>query len=81
MCILNDGDYDEGFAIALACKDLGLSVDLARSVGVPAELSALVEQVYRRAKASYGDRAGEMTPVKLYEDLIGMPLRLAREQV
>lgn len=76
MCVLNDGDYDEGFAIALACKDLGLSIDLARSVGVPSELSALVEQVYRRAKAAYGDRAGEMTPIKLYEDLIGTSLRL-----
>ncbi len=77
LCILNDGDYDEGFAIALACKDLGLSIDLARSVGVPAELSGLVEQVYRRARAQYGDLAGEMTPFKLYEDLTGVPLRLA----
>lgn len=76
LSILERGDYDEGFAIALACKDLGLSIDLARSVGVPAELSGLVEQIYRRAKASYGDRAGEMTPVKLYEDLVGSPLRL-----
>jgi len=75
LSILDHGDYDEGFAIALACKDLGLSIDLARSVGVPTELSALVEQVYRRARAQYGDRAGEMTPVKLYEDLIGSPLR------
>ncbi|GAB3134829.1 NAD(P)-dependent oxidoreductase [Marisediminicola antarctica] len=75
LSILDHGDYDEGFAIALACKDLGLSVDLARSVGVPSELSSLVEQIYRRAKAQYGDLAGEMTPVKLYEDLIGAPLR------
>lgn len=75
--ILRDGDYDEGFAIALACKDLGLSTDLARSVGVPVELSAMVEQIYRRARASYGDQAGEMTPVKLYEDLIGHDLRLS----
>jgi 3-hydroxyisobutyrate dehydrogenase len=76
LSILDDGDYDEGFAIALACKDLGLSIDLARSVGVPAELSAVVEQVYRRARAQYGDRAGEMTPFKLYEDLIQRELRL-----
>ncbi len=76
LSILNDGDYDEGFAIALACKDLGLSIDLARSVGMPAELSALVEQIYQRAKASYGDLAGEMTPFKLYEDLLGAELRL-----
>lgn len=76
LSILNNGDYDEGFAIALACKDLGLSIDLARSVGVPAEVSGLVEQIYRRARAQYGDRAGEMTPVKLYEDLVGISLRL-----
>lgn len=79
LSILEKGDYDEGFAIALACKDLGLSVDLARSVGVPVELSSLVEQVYRRARATYGDRAGEMTPFQLYEDLIGRPLRLDQE--
>lgn len=75
LSILDHGDYDEGFAIALACKDLGLAVDLARSVGVPVDLSAGVEQIYRRAKAQYGDRAGEMTPVKLYEDLARIQLR------
>ncbi|MBP5801164.1 NAD(P)-dependent oxidoreductase [Microbacterium maritypicum] len=75
LSILDHGDYDEGFAIALACKDLGLSVDLARSVGMPVELSSLVEQVFRRARAQYGDRAGEMTPVRLYEELLGRDLR------
>lgn len=78
LSILIDGDYDEGFAIALACKDLGLSIDLARSVGVPAELSSLVEQIYRRVRAQYGDQAGEMAPVRFYEDLIGVDLRLDR---
>jgi 3-hydroxyisobutyrate dehydrogenase len=77
LSILENGDYDEGFALALACKDLGLSIDLARSVGVPVELSSLVDQVFRRGRAQYGDRAGEMAPFKLYEDLIGEPLRLA----
>jgi 3-hydroxyisobutyrate dehydrogenase len=77
LSVLKNSDYDEGFAIALACKDLGLSVDLARSVGVPVELSSLVEQIYRRAKSQYGDKAGEMTPMKLYEDLIGQSLRIS----
>ena len=76
LSILENGDYDEGFALALACKDLGLSVDLARSVGVSVELSALVEQVFRRARNVHGDRAGEMTPFRLYEDMVGSPLRL-----
>ncbi|MFG6279852.1 NAD(P)-dependent oxidoreductase [Microbacterium sp. 5K110] len=77
LSILDHGDYDEGFALALACKDLGLSVDLARSVGMPYELSGLVDQQFRRAKAMYGDRAGEMVPFRLYEDLLGDPLRRA----
>jgi 3-hydroxyisobutyrate dehydrogenase len=76
LSVLAHGDYDDSFAIQLACKDLGLAVDLAGAVGVPAELSALVEQVYRRARAAYGDLAGEMSPVRLWEDLAGAPLRL-----
>ncbi len=77
LSVLRDGDYDEGFALALACKDLGLAVDLARSAGVPAEISALVEQIYRRARAQYGDAGGEMLPIKLLEDLTRTPLRFA----
>ena len=76
LSVLRDGDYDEGFALALACKDLGLAIDLARATGVPAEVSALVEQIYRRARAQYGDAGGEMLPIRLIEDLTGTPLRL-----
>jgi len=74
--VLYRGDYDGSFTLALACKDLGLAVDLAREAGVPAELSALVEQIYRRARAQYGDDGGEMLPIKLLEDLTGTPLRI-----
>jgi 3-hydroxyisobutyrate dehydrogenase len=76
MSVLASGDYDDSFAMALACKDLGLAVDLGRDVGVSTELSAMVEQIYRRAKAQYGDHAGEMTPVRLYESLAGKEFRL-----
>jgi 3-hydroxyisobutyrate dehydrogenase len=77
MPVLASGDYDDSFAMALACKDLGLAVDLGRDVGVSTELSAMVEQIYRRAKAQYGDLAGEMTPVRLYESLAGQEFRLS----
>jgi 3-hydroxyisobutyrate dehydrogenase len=77
LSVLERGDYDDSFALALACKDLGLAVDLARDVGVPVEVSALVEQIYRRARAQYGDQGGEMLPVKLLEDVTGTQLRLA----
>jgi len=77
--VLERGDYDDSFALALACKDLGLAVDLARQTGVPAEVSALVEQIYRRARAQYGDSGGEMLPIKLLEDITSTPLRLPQE--
>ncbi|MEO8967009.1 MAG: NAD(P)-dependent oxidoreductase [Solirubrobacteraceae bacterium] len=73
--VLDGGDYDEGFAMKLVAKDLALAVELARDVGVPVELAALVEQIHQRAHASYGDLAGEMSAVRLYEDLAGVELR------
>jgi 3-hydroxyisobutyrate dehydrogenase len=79
LSVLERGDYDDSFALALACKDLGLAVDLARQTDVPAEVSALVEQIYRRARAHYGDQGGEMLPIKLLEDLTSTRLRLPEE--
>ena len=76
--VLDNGDYDEGFAMKLVTKDLGLAVDLAHDVGVPVELASLVEQIHRRARAAYGDAAGEMSAVRLYEDLSGAQLRSVR---
>jgi 3-hydroxyisobutyrate dehydrogenase len=76
LSVLHRGDYDDSFAIALACKDLGLAIDLARDRGVPVEVSAVVEQIYRRARAQYGDAGGEMLPIRLLEDLTGSPLRI-----
>jgi 3-hydroxyisobutyrate dehydrogenase len=73
--LLERGDYDDGFTMKLVTKDLGLAVDLARDMGVPVELSSLVEQIHRRARAVYGDDAGEMSAVRLYEDLAGVQLR------
>ena len=76
--LLRDGDYDDSFALGLVCKDLGLAVDLGRDGGTPVELTALVEQVFRRALAHYGPRAGELSAVKLYEDATKTPLRFTK---
>jgi 3-hydroxyisobutyrate dehydrogenase len=80
LSVLERGDFDDSFALALACKDLGLAVDLARQTGVPAEMSALVEQIYRRARAQYGDAGGQLLPIKLLEDLTATQLRLSSQQ-
>jgi 3-hydroxyisobutyrate dehydrogenase len=73
--VLDDGDYDEGFAMKLVTKDLGLAVELARDSGVPVELLGLVEQIHRRARLVYGDTAGEISALRLYEDVADAPLR------
>jgi 3-hydroxyisobutyrate dehydrogenase len=80
LSVLERGDFDDSFPLALACKDLGLAVDLARQTGVPAEMSAMVEQIYRRARAQYGDAGGQLLPMKLIEDLTATPLRLSQPQ-
>ena len=49
---------------------------LLPQIARPADLSALVEQIYRRGKATYGELSGEMVPVRLYEALAGIELRL-----
>jgi 3-hydroxyisobutyrate dehydrogenase len=54
-----------------------LATDLARDTGTPAELTALVEQIFRRALATYGPQAGELSAIALYEDLTKTPLRFA----
>ncbi len=76
--VLDDGDYDEGFAMKLVTKDLGLAVGLADDVGVPAEMARLVDVIHRRVRDAYGDDAGEMSVVRLYEDAADVRLRFVK---
>ena len=71
-----EGDYDQSLTLDQVTKDLGLAVDLGRDLGVPLELGALVEQLHRRARAMYGDEAGELSAVRLAEEAAGVRLRL-----
>lgn len=69
------GDYKEYFRLALALKDIRLAVDLGRSVGVPMEVSALVEQIHRRAFVTQGD-GGQLLAIKQLEETAGVSFRL-----
>jgi len=75
MPLVYNGSYDVGFSMALACKDLGLTMKHARKYGVPLELGALVEQIFVRAKKQYGESANSTQAVKLLEDAMNVYLR------
>ena len=73
--LVYNGTYDVGFSMALACKDLGLVLEMARKYGVPLELGGLIEQIFIRAKTHYGDDANSTQVVKLLEDTMDAYLR------
>lgn len=72
--VLN-GSYDFSFTMDLACKDFGLAYQLGRTHGVPLEVAGHVEQIFQRARATYGGQAWSTQVVKLLEDSMGQDLR------
>ena len=75
--LVYNGSYDVGFSLALACKDLGLAHELGSEHGVPLEIGGLIEQIFIRAKAQYGDDKNSTQAVKLLEDALNDYLRAA----
>jgi 3-hydroxyisobutyrate dehydrogenase len=75
MPLVYNGSYDVGWTMALALKDLGLTMQLARKHSVPLEIGALVEQIFVRAKVQYGENANSTQAVKLLEDAMSVYLR------
>ncbi len=51
-----DGKFDFGFAVNWMRKDLGISVDTAREIGVSLPVAALVDQFYADVQALGGGR-------------------------
>jgi 3-hydroxyisobutyrate dehydrogenase len=75
MPLVYNGSYDVGWTMALAIKDLGLTMQLARKHSVPLEIGALIEQIFVRATVQYGRDANSTQAVKLLEDAMNVYLR------
>ncbi len=73
--VILNGSYDIGFTLDLACKDLGLALELGREHGVPLALGSLVAGRFGEARERYGGSAWSPTVVKLLEDALGVDLR------
>jgi 3-hydroxyisobutyrate dehydrogenase len=70
------GHYDPTFSLDLCLKDLGLTMEAGKKMGVPLELGGLVEQIFERARDQFGGAAGELHVVKLLEEATGVPLQV-----
>ncbi len=73
--VILNGSYNIGWTMDLAVKDVSFALRYARELGVPLEVSSLVEQTFIRAKAEYGGSAWSSQVVKLLEDAMGTDLR------
>jgi len=69
------GDFEPGFRLALACKDIGLAMTMGRQYGVPLSVGAAVEQKLLEAKAAgLGEKASHAVITRL-EELTGVQVR------
>jgi 3-hydroxyisobutyrate dehydrogenase-like beta-hydroxyacid dehydrogenase len=70
------GNFDARFSLALACKDLGLALDLARETATPMRLAAICEAEMREAMArGWADRDASIF-LTLQEERAGVTVRL-----
>ncbi|UCC17648.1 MAG: NAD(P)-dependent oxidoreductase [Dehalococcoidales bacterium] len=69
------GDFEPGFRLSLASKDVGLALQLGRKLGVPLPVAAAVDQSYLAAKAAgFGDK--QLYSIFQYlENLVGVQVR------
>ena len=73
--VILNGSYNINFTMDLARKDLHFAHMMGREFGVPLELASVTEQVFARARATYGGGAQSPMVVKLLEDAVGTDLR------
>ena len=70
------GNFEPGFATALAAKDVRLATDLGRELGLPMELSNIVDQRYAEALFQGLGHEDSDAVVKLQEGRTGVQLRI-----
>ncbi len=75
------GDYDPGFTLALAHKDMRLTLELANSVGADLPMCKQVEDIYARATGAFGGEQNHLMAVRLLEEANKTYLRARPPQI
>lgn len=74
------GDFSPRFSLALARKDLGLALDIARATGTPMRLAALCEQELIEAVGRGWAERDASIALTLQEERAGVAVRLPPKQ-
>lgn len=70
------GHYDPSFSLDLCVKDLHLISSLGTATAVPLELTKKAQEIFEKARVTYGGKSGELHVAKLIEDATGTSLRV-----
>lgn len=70
------GNFEPGFATALAAKDVGLATELAREYGIPTKVADLVDQEHQEAMRRGWAAEDSDAVSRLQEERSGIQLRL-----
>jgi 3-hydroxyisobutyrate dehydrogenase-like beta-hydroxyacid dehydrogenase len=66
------GDFSPGGTVDITCKDQGLQVDFAKSLGVPMFMANVSLQIFEMAKARGLNKLDSASVITLYEEMAGV---------
>ena len=72
---ISKGEFTPGFALDLACKDLGLAIDLGREIGVPLSVTSMAQQIYEKARTRGMGRLDHTAVITLLEEAAQVEVR------
>ncbi len=73
--VILSGSYNVNFTMDLVCKDVGLFHNLVEKLGIKADLSPLITEIFREGRDTFGDKSWSTEIVKRLEDACKENLR------
>lgn len=67
-------DFESGGTVDILFKDIGYALSLARSHNVPTPMTALVDEIFKAARASGRGSKGQHVIIEMYEQLLGQSI-------
>ncbi len=73
--VILNGSYDVGFTMDLVCKDVDLFDKLTDKLRIPAKISKLMNEIFKKGIKKYGKRSLSTSIVKMLEEKCNESLR------